>query len=62
MSYTNFSAQIQIFLLFRIILNKDISNLLRLGTAFKKPTMFKNLLRLIVYLQENQLSYNIIRF
>ena len=31
-------------------------------TAFNDPNMFNNLLRLIVYLQENQLSYNIIRF
>ena len=52
MSYTNFLAQIQMFLLFRTILNKDIPNLLRLSTAFKKPTAFNDLLRLMIYLQK----------
>ncbi len=48
MSYTKNLEQIQTFLLFRTILNKDNRNLLRLGTAFKKPTAFKNLLRLMI--------------
>lgn len=54
MSYIKNLAQIQTFLLFRIVLNKDTRNLLRLGTAFKKPTAFndpiafKNLLRLMI--------------
>ena len=46
MSHTKNMGQIQIFLQFRIILNKEIQDLLRLGTAFKNPTAFNDVLRL----------------
>lgn len=52
MSYTNFLGQIQIFLLFRIVLNKDHNPIAFNDNpnAFNDPIAFKNLMRLTMNL------------
>ena len=57
MSYTNFLGQIQVFLLFRIVLNKGGAEGLNPNAfndnpiAFNDPVAFKNLLRLMTQLR-----------